>query len=44
MNFFWSVNNSNGTIKLHELILQCLKNIRDFFQVDRMSNCEMVDH
>ena len=44
MNFFRCVNNSNNTFKLHEFILQCLKNIREFFQVDRMSNCEMVDH
>ena len=42
MNFFRCVNNSD-TFKLHGLILQCLKNIREFFQV-RMSNCEMVDH
>ena len=31
-------------IKLQELILQCLKNIGDVFQVDRMSIREMVGH
>ena len=29
---------------IHELFLQCLKNIREFFQVDRMSNWGMVNY
>ena len=40
--FFSCVKNFKDTFKLHELILRCLENIREFFQVDRMSNCEMV--
>ena len=44
MIFFRCVKNFNDTFELHELILQFLKNIREFFQVDQMSNCEMVDH
>ena len=43
MSFFRSVNNSNSTFKLHELILQCLENIQEFFQVDRISNCVLRD-
>ena len=42
MNFFRCVNNSNDTFRIHEFILQCSKNVRKFFQVDQMSNCEMV--
>ena len=41
---FRYANNSNDTFELHELILKRSKNIREFFQVDQMSNCEMVDH
>ena len=44
MNFFRRVTNSNDTFKLHKLILQCLKNLREFFQVDLTSNGEMVDN
>ena len=46
MNFFRCVKNSNDTFLIHESILKCLKNIREFFQFDRMSNnnCEIVDH
>ena len=38
------MNNSNDTFKIQELIVECLKNIREFFQVHLMSNYEMVDH
>ena len=38
------MNNPNEAFKKHEFIQQCLKNIRTFFPVDRISNCEMVDH
>ena len=38
------MNDSDDTFKLHKLILRCLKNIREFFQVDRMSDCEIEDH
>ena len=44
MNFFRYISNPNDTYKLHKLILQYLRNIREFFQVDRMSISEMVDH
>ena len=44
MIFFQCVNNPNDSFKPHELILQCWKNLWEFFQVNRMGNCEMVDY
>ena len=44
MNFFRCVNKSNDTFKLHELILQCLKNIREFSKLIEWVIVKMVDH
>lgn len=44
-NIFEIKNFSRKNEKLKKFqFLQCLKNIRDFFQVHWMNNCEMVDH
>ena len=43
MKIFPCGNKFNDTLKLHKLILQFLTNIREFFQVDRINNYEMID-
>ena len=39
---FQNIGRSKFRPPPYELIQQCLRNIRDLFEVDRISNCEMV--